>query len=88
VISLNDILSNPEGLFSSKQVAEALKISDSAIWNWINYNKIESTKVGNTWVFTGKNIKDYLDRQQVKSCGGFRSVAEVLASQKLPYERE
>ena len=86
--SLDDILSNPKGLFSSKQVSEVLKISDSAVWNWINYNKIDCTKVGNTWVFTGQNIKDYLDRQQKISRGGFSSVAEVLASREKPYERE
>ena len=86
VMTLNEILSHPQGLYSIKNISDVFGISDTAIWNWVNYNKIKATKVGNTWVFTGQNIIDYLDQQQRKSRGGFNSVAEVLASRKLPYE--
>jgi hypothetical protein len=87
MITLNDIISNPHRLFSVKDIGKVFGISESAIWNWINYNKITATKVGNTWVFTGQNIIDYLDEQQRKSLGGFQSVSEVLESKKLPYEK-
>lgn len=87
MITLNDIISNPQSLFSVKDIGKVFGISDSAIWNWINYNKIKATKVGNTWVFTGQNIIDYLDEQQKKSLGGFQTVSEVLANRELPYEK-
>lgn len=87
MVSLNEILSNPDGLYSIKDICSIFKVSDSAVWNWVNFNKIDCTKVGNTWVFTGKNIRDYLDRQQIKSRGGFNSVANVLANREIPHDK-
>lgn len=85
MLTLNDILSSPDKLFSVKDVCKLVGVSDSAVWNWVRFNKINSTKVGNTWVFKGQDIIDYLNKQQR---GGFKNIGQVLSNHKLPYERE
>ena len=84
MLNLDSILSNPQGLYSSTDIANVFGLSGSSIWDWVNKKKINCTKVGNMWVFKGQDIIDYLDKQQRD---GFISVGDVLKSHKLPYER-
>lgn len=86
MISLSDILSNPNDVYSVKQVSEALRLSKSGVAKWIRSGKIKGKFISNTWIITGQAVIDYLNSQ--KTGDGFKSLREILEGYKLPYQRK
>jgi hypothetical protein len=85
MISLSDILSNPDEIYSIKQVSQALRLSKPGLAKWVRDGKIKGKFISNTWIITGQAVIDYLNSQ--KDGDGFKSLKEILKDYKLPFER-
>lgn len=84
--SLNDIISNPQDIFSVLEVAKALRVSRQTIDFHINRGNIKHLEIGKYRGIKGKWVKEYIVRQQGKR-GDFKSIRDILVDYKLPVQQ-
>lgn len=85
MLSLSDILSNQDKLYSVTEVSEALRVNRNNVGNWCKEGKIKSELVGSTRVIRGEWVNDYLKSVNV---GNLKHISQILSNFKLPHERE
>lgn len=50
-------------LYTTKEVVEKLRISNTAVYNLMNMGELESIKIGGLRRFTEKQILDYIEKR-------------------------
>lgn len=48
-------------LYTKKEVAEILGITERTVWNYIKAGKIKASKIGGKWKVTEENLKKYVN---------------------------
>lgn len=53
-------------VYTSREIMELLKISKITFYKYIKAGKIKGSKIGNKWIFTEEQLKDFIDGMQNK----------------------
>lgn len=53
-------------LYTVNELLEILKVSRKTMYKYIADEKIKGSKVGNKWLFTEKQVNDFLESRQGK----------------------
>ena len=48
-------------LYTKKEVAEILGVTERTVWNYIKAGKIKATIIGGKWKITEENLKKYVE---------------------------
>jgi|GEM_PF-4745888 hypothetical protein len=84
-MDLEHILSHPFSFYSASEIIQALRITRQSLQHAINKGQLDySGIVLGKYVFTGKNVRDYLLTRKGK---GFKSLEEIMRYYKLPVQR-
>lgn len=54
-------------VYTLEEVSELLKVTVRTLYNYIHDDRLKATKIGNKWIVTESNLKDFIEGKTNKA---------------------